>query len=96
MNRIRRFPKEQGFTSGEKMLAVMIFAGVCGLWAGSNLSTPSEAAGLSAAAAAVLPAKVQPKQVRLTAPPTLEEHPWVFVQQPNGRTARDDPPIRTF
>lgn len=67
MNRIRRFMQEHAPTSGEKALAVMFLAGILGLWAGSNLSPPSEAAGLGAAAVVMLPARVGP-QVRPDAP----------------------------
>jgi apolipoprotein N-acyltransferase len=60
MNRVRRFMKEHAPTSGEKALAVMFLAGMLGLWAGSNLSGPSEAAGMNAAAVAMVQAKVGP------------------------------------
>ena len=96
MNSIRRFPKEQAFTSGEKALVAMIFAGICGLWAGSNLLTPSSAAGLTAAATAMLPATPGPTEAQRDPPPTTRDHPWLVSQVPEGLTARDDPPIPTF
>ena len=99
MNRVRRFMKEHGFTAGEKALAVMFLAGILGLWAGSNLSAPSEAAGLTAAAVAVLPARSgtevrpdAPAQVAKARAPDATYLPSQYKKEDTPEPAPEAPP----
>jgi hypothetical protein len=99
MDGTERKAQERIFTTGEKTLAAMIVAGVFGYWAGFNLGAPGEAAGLSVAAAAALPAAVHEAQaapVPRDAAPRGDEYLWLDAAALRAVADRDEPAIPTF
>ena len=65
MNRTDGFERGQSVTTGEKVLIVMLLAGVFGYWAGFKVLAPGDMVGMPVAAAAALLVVAPPERAQI-------------------------------
>ena len=65
MNRTDGFERGQSVTTGEKVLIVMLLAGVFGYWAGFKVLAPGDIVGMPVAAAAALLVVAPPERAQI-------------------------------
>ena len=98
MNRTDGFEKGQSVTTGEKVLIVMLIAGVFGYWAGFKVLAPGDIVGMPVAAAAAMFVVAPPERTQVgpgVAPKTPVEKN-LRVSAASKDAVAEDVPAPTF